>query len=125
EHAHRPGKYSMQAMVDVVLDAVSAAQEQNPNLAVIWYWGFRSPWWLQHGDAVFDKGLKMEAASPASSPTHTYRQGVSPNVDQAIRHARLLPLPLQDSLGVWLGNVAWANCMGKGEGGGWVLLFLG
>jgi hypothetical protein len=80
---------------------------------LIWYWGFRSPWWLKYGDVAFDKGLKMEAASPASSPGPSYRQSVSLNVDQAIQHATLLPLPLQDSLGVWLGHVAWANRMGK------------
>ncbi|MDB5076523.1 MAG: Alpha-L-rhamnosidase domain protein [Chloroflexi bacterium] len=115
EHEHRPGKYSMEAMVNVVLDTVAAAQLENPYLAVIWYWGFRSPWWLQHGEVAFDKGLKMEAASPASSPAPSYRQSVSLNVDQAIRHAALLPLSLQDSLGVWIGNVAWANRLGKAE----------
>lgn len=115
DHAHRPGKYSFEAMANVVLDTVAAAQHENPDLMVIWYWGFRSPWWLKYGDVAFDKGLKMEAASPASSPAPSYRQSVSLNVDQAIRHAKLLPLPLQDSLGVWLGTVAWANRMGKEE----------
>ncbi len=115
EHNHRPGKYSVEAMVNVVLATVADALRENPDLVVIWYWGFRSPWWLQYGDVAFDKGLKMEAASPASSPAPSYRQSVSLNVDQAIKHAALLPLPLQDSLGVWIGNVAWANRLGKTE----------
>jgi hypothetical protein len=113
EHEHRSGRYSVEAMMNVVLETVAACQEANPHLVLIWYWGFRSPWWLKYGDVAFDKGLKMEAASPASSPAPSYRHSVSLNVDQAIRHASLLPLPLQDSLGVWLGNVSWANRMGK------------
>jgi hypothetical protein len=43
------------------------------------------------------------------------RQSISLNVDQAVRHAELIPLECQDSLGVWLGNVAWANRLGKEE----------
>ncbi|HWE61450.1 MAG TPA: hypothetical protein VHB98_07050, partial [Chloroflexota bacterium] len=112
-HDHRPGRYSVEAMMAVVLETVAAAQQANPDLLLVWYWGFRSPWWLKYGDVAFDKGLKMEAASPASAPGPSYRQSVSLNIDQAIQHATLLPLSLQDSLGVWLGEVAWANRMGK------------
>jgi hypothetical protein len=114
-HGHAPGKYSVHAIIDSAIAVAEAALEANPELHVVWYWGFQSPWWLRWGDLQFDKGLKLEAASPASVPAPTWRQGVSLNVDQAIRHTRLVPLRLQDSLGVWLGNVAWCNRMGKEE----------
>jgi len=113
EHAHRPGKYSVEAMMNVMIATAEDALQINPDLVVIWYWGFRSPWWLKYGDLAFDKGLLMEGASPASAPAPSYRQSVSLNVDQAIRHATAIPLAMQDSLGVWVGNVAWANRMGK------------
>jgi hypothetical protein len=98
-----------------VIEMVTAASAQSPDLLVIWYWGFRSPWWLAHGDLLFDKGLKLEAASPASTAAPSLRQSISLNVDQAVAHAELIPLECQDSLGVWVGNVAWANRLGKEE----------
>jgi hypothetical protein len=57
----------------------------------------------------------MEAATVASSPAPTTRQSLTLNVDQAVRHARVLPLRLQDSLGVWIGDVAWCNRIGVTE----------
>jgi hypothetical protein len=112
EHEHRPGRHSVEPAVRSLLASVAAAERERPGLVVVWYWGARSPWWLAHGDLLFDKGLKLEAASPASAPAFSLRQGVTLNTDQAVRHAELVPLQLQDSLGVWLGYVAWANRLG-------------
>ena len=114
-HGHRPGRHSVEPMVDALIAMIAKCLEIAPNLRVIWYWGFRSPWFLWFGDMVFDKGLLMEAATPASSPLPTTRQAMSLNVDQSIRHARFLPLELQDSLGVWIGDVAWCNRVGRTE----------
>jgi hypothetical protein len=115
DHAHLPGRYSVEPIMNSVIETAVAAQAENPGLLVIWYWGFRSPWWLAYGDLLFDKGLKLEAASPASTAAPSLRQSISLNVDQAARHAELIPLECQDSLGVWLGNVAWANRLGTEE----------
>ena len=115
DHDHLPGKYSVEPIMNAVIETARDAQAENPGLLVIWYWGFRSPWWLAHGDLLFDKGLKLEAASPASTAAPSLRQSISLNVDQAVHHAELIPLECQDSLGVWLGNVAWANRLGKEE----------
>jgi hypothetical protein len=113
EHGHRAGRYSVEPAARALIEAVQGAERERAGLAVIWYWGARSPWWLRYGDALFDKGLKLEAASPAGAPSFALRQSVTLNSDQAVRHAALVPLDLQDSLGVWLGNVAWANRIGS------------
>lgn len=113
DHGHRPGRHSVEAGVRALVEAVEAAERERPGLLVVWYWGARSPWWLRHGDLLFDKGLKLEAASPSSAPAFSLRQAISLNTDQGVRYADLVPLELQDSLGVWLGEVAWANRIGK------------
>ncbi len=120
-HDHRAGKYSVRPMLDAIAEAAAAARRGSPDVTVMWYWGWRSPWMLAHGDMMFDKGLKLEAASPASAPAPTYRQGVTLNIDQSTRFGKAIPLALQDSLGVWIGHVAWANRMGRD---GWRDAFL-
>lgn len=121
DHGHRPGRHSYEAMADAVAELVAAARQRSPGLRVVLYWGFRSPWWLGIADAMFDKGLLMEAATVASSPSRTIRHSLTTNVDQAIRHARFVPRRLQDSLGVWIGDVAWCNRIGREE---WLEAFL-
>jgi hypothetical protein len=114
-HDHRPGRHSVEPMVDAMVELLQRCEAASPDLRPVWYWGFRSPWYLRFGDIVFDKGLLMEAATVASSPAPTTRQSLTLNVDQAVRHARTLPLRLQDSLGVWIGDVAWCNRIGVAE----------
>lgn len=121
QHGHRAGRHSMEAMADAVVELIEAARERSPDLRVVLYWGFRSPWWLGVADAMFDKGLLMEAATVASEPSRTIRHSLTTNVDQAIRHARFVPRRLQDSLGVWIGDVAWCNRIGREE---WLEAFL-
>jgi hypothetical protein len=111
-HGHAPGRYSVHRTMDEAIALAEAARVARPDLFLVWYWGFESPWWLKWGDVMFDKGMKLEAASPASVPAASWRQGVSLNLDQAVRHAALTPLALQDSLGVWIGEAAWCNRMG-------------
>jgi hypothetical protein len=115
DHDHRPGRHSMHPMVDALVDLLSRCREASADLRVVWYWGFSSPWFARFGEVLFDKGLLMEAATVSSTPAPTVRQSLTTNVDQAIRHARFLPLRLQDSLGIWLGDVAWCNRIGTEE----------
>jgi hypothetical protein len=112
-HDHLPGKYSVEAQIDAMVALAREMLRASPDLFVFWYWGFSSPFWLLYGDTVFDKGLRMEAAAVASAPHPRYRSSVNQNLDQAARHAEFLPLTGQDSLGVWIGDVRWANYMGK------------
>jgi hypothetical protein len=114
-HDHLPGKYSVEAMHNAVIAMIEAARASRPELFFVLYWTFRSPWWLRYADTMFDKGLKMELASPSTTPAPIYRQSINLHLDQAAHYARLLPLPLQDSLGLWWGNVALTNRFGKEE----------
>lgn len=114
-HEHRPGRHSVEPMIEALEDMLERCRAARPDLRVVWYWGFRSPWYLGLGDMAFDKGLLMEAATPSSAPFPTARQAMSLNVDQSIEHATSMPIELQDSLGVWVGDVAWCNRMGRDE----------
>jgi hypothetical protein len=113
EHGHLPGKYSVEAQMDSMAEIARSVYRACPDALVIWYWGYKSPFWLLHGDTIQDKGLLMEAAAVASSPNPSFRSGTSLNLDQAARYAEFLPLIAQDSLGIWIGDVDWANRMGK------------
>jgi hypothetical protein len=115
EHDHWPGRHSVEPMIDALEALIDRCTRVQPGIRVVWYWGFRSPWYLALGDMVFDKGLLMEAATPASAPLPTSRQAMSLNIDQSIEHASTTPLELQDSLGVWIGDVAWCNRVGRHE----------
>jgi hypothetical protein len=112
-HEHMPGRWSVEPCVNRLLLAVDQIRAVRPDVVVIWYWAARSPWFLGHGDLLFDKGLKMEAATPSSTPALLARDSGNLNIDQAVSTAAHIPLALQDSLGVWLGDVAWCNNMGS------------
>lgn len=112
-HDHLPGRWSVEPCMDRLLRTVEAVRAARPEIFIVWYWAARSPFWLLHGDMIFDKGLKMEAATPSSTPALNARQSGNLNIDQAIRTVPHIPLSLQDSLGVWIGDVAWCNYLGK------------
>lgn len=115
DHDHWPGRHSVEPMIDALETLIDRCTSVQPGIRVVWYWGFRSPWYLGLGDMVFDKGLLMEAATPSSAPMPSSRQAMSLNVDQSIEHATTTPLELQDSLGIWIGDVAWCNRVGRHE----------
>ena len=78
------------------------------------YWGYRSPWWLLHGDTLFDSGIGIEAASPSDQPAPYARDSVTQKLDQAQWHGHATCPPLgKDSLGVWLSDWAWNSQIGK------------
>ena len=77
------------------------------------YWGYRSPWWLLHGDTLFDSGIGIEAASPSSQPAILARDSVTQKLDQAQWHASDVPALGKDSLGIWLSDWAWNSSIGK------------
>lgn len=112
-HDHLGGRWSVEPCTNQLLRVVDAIRAVRPDLYVIWYWAARSPWFLAHGDMIFDKGLKMEAATPSSTPALLARDSGNLNIDQAISTVPHIPLALQDSLGVWIGEVAWCNYMGR------------
>ena len=68
EHGHLPGVYSTEAITNSVIEFLHALDAACPDVFLILYWGHRSPWWLLHGDTLFDSGIGIEAASPAVQP---------------------------------------------------------
>ncbi len=115
-HGHLPGKYSSEPIMDALIDTLTRVRECNDEVMIIWYWGARSPWWLLHGETLYEHGIHMEAATPADAPSVLLRQSVTISLDQGADHAwDRIPLPSQDSLGVWISDTRWGSWM-KSEG---------
>ena len=113
-HGHLPGPlYSIEAIHNAVIDFLQELDEACPDVFVMLYWGYRSPWWLLHGDTLFDSGIGIEAASPASQPAPHARDSVTQKLDQAQRHSSDVPVLGKDSLGIWLSDWSWNSQIGK------------
>ncbi len=113
QHGHLPGKYSVAAMFDNLIDVAQSARAAAPDTFILWYWGAGSPFWALYGDMVFESGLEMEGSGTSSFPTLYYRDSVTLAQDQNAQFASTIPPPLKDSLGVWLADTRWGNFMGK------------
>ena len=112
EHGHLPGKYSVEAMYNHLLELSAAARQADPNVYVMWYWGVRSPFFALHGGSVFESGLFMEGSGTSWFPALYYRDSVTLNLDQGTQFATTIPAANKDSLGVWLADIRWGNFMG-------------
>ena len=111
-HCHLPGKYSVEASYDCLIDIATSARKEAPDVYVMWYWGVRSPFFGLHGDSIFESGLAMEGSGTSWYPTLYYRDSVTLNVDVSTQFAKSVPPLLKDSLGVWLADTRWGNYMG-------------
>ncbi len=111
-HGHLPGKYSTEAMHEWLIDLARRARAIAPDVYIIWYWGLRSPFWVLHGDMIFESGLFMEGSGTSNIPTLHYRDSVTLAQDQNAHHAKNIPPRMKDSLGVWLSDSRWGNFMG-------------
>jgi len=112
-HPHWPGIYSMEAVGNAVIETLHDLDRENPDVFLMLYWGYRSPWWLLHGDTLFESGLAMEAASPGPAPTPYARASVTVGLDQGLWYCEDVPRLGKDSLGVWLSDWAWNSSIGK------------
>jgi hypothetical protein len=113
-HLHLPGKYSVEPIMDATIDTLEAVRQECPDILFMYYWGVHSPWWLLHGDTIYERGVLMEGATPSDFPSHLLRQSVTASFDQAAHHAwETVPLPSHDSLGVWISDTRWGNWMGR------------
>jgi hypothetical protein len=112
-HEHLPGLYSTEPIIDAVIEFLQALDAECPEVFLMLYWGYRSPWWLLHGDTLFDSGLGIEAASPSTLPAPYARASVTHKLDQAQWHASAVPALGKDSLGVWLSDWWWNSSIGK------------
>lgn len=112
-HEHLPGLYSTEPIVDGLIEFFRALDEECPDVFLMLYWGYKSPWWLLYGDTLFDSGLGIEAASPSEQPAPYLRDSVTQKLDQAQRFAADVPPLGKDSLGVWLSDWGWNSSIGK------------
>jgi hypothetical protein len=113
KHDHLPGVYSTEAIENSVIEFLHDMDRECPEVFLMLYWGYRSPWWLLHGDTLFDSGIGIEAASPSSLPAPYVRDSVTQKLDQAQWYSRDLPGLGKDSLGIWLSDWEWNSCVGK------------
>jgi hypothetical protein len=113
DHDHLPGIYSTEPIQNAVIDFFHALDEECPDVFLMGYWGYRSPWWLLHADTLFDSGIHIEAASPSSFPAPYARDSVTQRLDQAQWHAGDVPPLGKDSLGIWLSDWGWNSSIGK------------
>jgi hypothetical protein len=113
KHEHLPGVYSTEAIENSVIEFLHDLDRECPDVFFILYWGHRSPWWLLHGDTLFDSGIGIEAASPSSQPAPYARDSVTQKLDQAQWHSSDVPALGKDSLGVWLSSWGWNSSIGK------------
>jgi hypothetical protein len=103
-HDHLPGVYGNEATHEAVLECYQALDAACPDVFIMLYWGYRSPWWLLHADTIFETGVEMEAASPGHLPAPFVRDGVTRKLDQGHQFSRDVPWLGTDSLGVWLSH---------------------
>ena len=125
-HGHLPNKYGVETTMDAFIDTLNAAQAECPDLLVMLYWRFMSPWWLLHADTIYQRGLLMEGSTPSPLPSRITRQSVTVSLDQGHDlNWNCMPLIGQDSLGVWLSNTRWASWMGaEGWREAWIMDFV-
>ncbi|MFH1264924.1 MAG: hypothetical protein ABIK89_04310, partial [Planctomycetota bacterium] len=112
-HEHLPGIYSTEAIQSAVIEFFHELDNECPDVFLMLYWGHRSPWWLLHGDTLFDSGIGIEAASPSSLPAPHARDSITQRLDQAQWHASDVPPLGKESLGVWLSDWGWNSSVGK------------
>jgi hypothetical protein len=113
-HEHLPGVYSTESIDNALIEFLHALDAECPDVFLMLYWGYRSPWWLLHADTLFDSGIGIEAASPSDQPAPYARDSVTQKLDQAQWTANAnIPALGKDSLGVWLSNWRWNSQTGK------------
>ena len=116
-HRHLPGPvYSREAIDNGIIEFLQALDKEGPDVFLMLYWGYRSPWWLLYADTLFECGVAIEAASPSDQPAPHARDSVTQGLDQGQWHAQhIMDIPplAKDSLGVWLSNWPWNSQVGK------------
>ena len=112
QHGHLPGDYSIEANHNAQIQLLTALDKACPETFIILYWGHRSPWWLLHGDTLFDVGMRMEMASLDVRPTLYARSSNVRLTDQTRRMVKDLPALGWDSLGVGLSQWTFNNRLG-------------
>ena len=90
-HEHLPGEYSTEPICNGIIQLYRDLDRLCPDVMIMLYWRYQSPWWLEHADTLFDSGTKIEAASFAPWPTFRARDSVTRRLDEARWMVKDLP----------------------------------
>ena len=112
-HDHLPGDYSTEPICNHIIQLYRDLDRLCPEVMIMLYWRYQSPWWLEHADTLFDIGTKIEAASFAPWPTFRARDSVTRRLDEARWMVKDIPTVGWDPLGIWLSDWPWNSCIGK------------
>jgi hypothetical protein len=113
DHEHLPGEYSTEPIENAIIGFLHSLDEESPDVFIMLYWNYRSPWWLLHADTVFDVGMHMEGASFFTLPTLRARDGVTRRLDAGRWMLKDWPALGWDTLGIWLSDWPWNSRIGK------------
>ncbi len=115
KHEHLTGDlYSIEANHNAQIELLTALDRESPKVFFTLYWGHYSPWWLLHGDTVYDTGSRMEMASFALNPALFARSSNVRRLDQGkYMAAKDVPDLAWDSLGISLSDWDWNNRLGS------------
>ena len=66
-HAHLPRPlYSVEAIHNGIIDFLQSLDAECPDVFMILYWGYRSPWWLPYAEMYFESGRRSRRPAPPS-----------------------------------------------------------
>ncbi len=112
-HDHLPGDYSTETIENALIEFYKGLDRECPEVFIMLYWYYRSPWWLLYADTIFDTGMHMEGASFSPIPTLRARESVTRRLDQGRWMLKDWPALGWDTLGVWLSDWDWNSHVGK------------
>ena len=115
-HDHLPGDYSTEPICNHIIQLYSDLDRLCPDVMIMLYWRYQSPWWLERADTLFDIGTKIEAASFAPWPTFRARDSVTRRLDEARWMVKDIPTVGWDPLGIWLSDWPWNSCVARRHG---------
>ena len=113
DHEHLPGEYSTESIDNAIIEFLQSLDGECPDVFIMLYWNYRSPWWLLYADTVFDVGMHMEGASFFALPTLHARDSVTRRLDAGRWMLKDWPALGWDTLGIWLSDWPWNSRIGK------------
>jgi hypothetical protein len=121
-HDHLPGDYSVEPIENALIEFYRSLDHECPDVFIMLYWYYQSPWWLQYGDTVFDVGMHMEGASFSPAPALRARDSVTRRLDSGRWMLKDFPPLGWDTLGIWLSDWGWNSRIGKEAWQGGVIM---
>jgi hypothetical protein len=121
-HEHLPGDYSVESIENALIEFYRSLDRECPDVFIMLYWHYQSPWWLQYADTIYDIGMHMEGASFSPAPALRARDSGTRRLDSGRWLLKDWPALGWDTLGVWLSDWAWNSRVGKEAWQGGVIM---